>query len=394
MTDFQSETLSTVIDTDSGPSASGGGQPNLTEPVEQKPDAPLSLRDELQKTFDDDAKASAPKADDKGQDDKPVEKDAAKEPAAKGEAPKDAEAEKPAAAEKDEAPAKAEAKPEDGKANSGYQEPPKSFLADSKEVYRNVPKAVRRDIETMVRSHEEERTRYQEVSQRYDAIREFDELARSNGRDLRESLTKVSQIENMMAANPIAGVNALLMEVGPRKPDGQPVSLFELAQFVVQKGPQGYQQMVAQQAPQPQQPQEDPRVNQLQQQLQEMQQQQLAVSVIEPFKRDYPRYGELQEDIAFFLQSGKVPNSLSPYERLEAAYDMAVRINPASNVDNAADSSPRSPVEERRAGEDFSGSKSIKSSPGSVTEAVNDSGKASETVSDSIRAELRKIARK
>lgn len=392
MTDFQADTLSTVIDTDATPSASGGGVPNLTEPVEQKSVAPLSLRDELQKTFDDEAtKKEAPKPEkveaDKSKDERPAKLDT------KEAAPKDAEAEKPATAETDEAKAEAKAQPEEGKHETAYKEPPKNFLPDSKEVYRNVPRAVRRDIEVMVREHETERTRLQEVSQRYDSIREFDELARSNGRELRDSLTRVHHIENMMQQNPVAGLNAILMEVGPRKADGQPVSLFELAQHITQQGPQGYQKMVAQ-AQQPQQQQEDPRVAQLQQQLQQMEVQTLATTVIEPFKREHPRYDELQEPIAKVLKSGMVPESLSPYERLEAAYDMAVRLNPPSNVEQAADGPLGSPDRERRAGEDFSGSKSIKSSPGSVTEAVNDSGKSDESISDSIRAEMRKLARK
>src|SRR3546814_3011062 len=77
--------------------------------------------------------------------------------------------------------------------------------------------------------------------------------------------------------------------------------------FIVQKGPQGYQQMMAQaQQPQQQQAQDDPRIAQLQQTIVQMQEQQLAATIIDPFKRDHPRYAELEQDIAFFLQSGKI----------------------------------------------------------------------------------------
>src|SRR3546814_16173217 len=50
--DFNTDVPSTVIDTDTGPSASGGGIPNLTEPVDTKP---ASLRDDLESVFKEDA---------------------------------------------------------------------------------------------------------------------------------------------------------------------------------------------------------------------------------------------------------------------------------------------------------------------------------------------------
>lgn len=392
MTDFQdTETLSTVIDTETGPSASGGGAPNLSEPVEPK--APLSLNDELTKVFKEDAEAKAKpeKAEAPVKDEKPAEE---VKPEAKEAAPKDEKPAEAPTAETDKPTPAPEAKPEEKADSRQHAEPPKSFLPDAKELWKNVPRSVRRDIETMTRSHEEATAKFKDVADRYETVRDFDELARSNGRELRDSLTKMHHVENMIQRNPIAGLNAILMEVGPRKPDGQPVSLFEVAQHIVQQGQQGYQQMV-QQAPQPQQrPTEDPRVGQLQQQLQQMQEQTLAMQVIQPFKAEHPRYDELQDDIAFFLQSGKIPQSLSPYDRLAAAYDMAARINPASHVEEAPAAGDEGPDRERRAGEDFSGPKSIKSSPGSVTEAVNDQGNSGESAADSIRAVLRRANRK
>src|SRR3546814_9460915 len=129
---------------------------------------------------------------------------------------------------------------------------------------------------------------------------------------LRQLLMVVNELENLLKSNPIAGLNKVLMQAGPRKADGQPVSLMEVAQVIVQKGPQGYQQMMAQaQQPQQQQAQDDPRIAQLQQTIVQMQEQQLAATIIDPFKRDHPRYAELEQDIAFFLQSGKIPTSLS-----------------------------------------------------------------------------------
>lgn len=352
--------MSTVLGSPSDAEPSGGGAP--------KPDPapePKSLRDTIEdvvkgkpeepakeEPIKDDAKEEKPDDDQKG-----------------GEQEKDAKEEKPV---KDEKKPETEVKddPEDNDAkessdkNNPAHDAPKKFLPDAKEKWMNVPNVVKRDIHNLMREHETQIQTSREATERYEVIRDFDELARQNGRDLRESLIRVNEIENELASNPIAGLNRILMEAGPRKPDGQPISLFEVAQFIVQQGQQGYQSMVSQpQQQQQQQPQSNPEVEQLRQQIMQMQEQQVATSIIEPFRAENPRYDELKEDIAFFLKSGKIPAGYSPTERLEAAYDMAVRINPASHI-------PEVGVPEDRAAESFAGSKSIKSAPGAVSNTM------------------------
>jgi hypothetical protein len=264
--------------------------------------------------------------------------------------------------------------------------PPAKFLPDAKETWRNTPRAVQRDIDNAVREHEAEVTRYRESAERYEPIRRFDEAARQAGRaGVHESLAEVAQLENLMGQNPLAALNQILQRAGPRKPDGSPVSLFEVAQTIVQMGQQGYNQAVSRQPQQPAANNNDPRIQQLEQQIATMAQQQVALSVIEPFKASHPRYEELQGDIALFLKSDKIARSLSPSDRLAAAYDMAERINPPSNVSTAAETDP-DPA--RRAGDDFSGSTSIKSTPGAVT--PNDEPDRGGSIEEVLRAAVKR----
>ena len=389
MTELQDATLSTAIDTDATPTASGGGVPSLTESVEPKQEATKSVREDVEAAFreaEEQADDKAKEADAKGKDDKADDK-AADQPDAKEKAPDKAE-------EAPKADAKAETVSEDAKDGeskvekaNGHSEPPKNFLPDAREVWKNTPRAVRRDIEGMSKAHEAEVAQFKEVADRYEAVREFDELARSNGHDLKHSLSRVVEIEDALASNPIAGLNRILMEVGPRKADGQPISLFELAQAVVQMGQQGYQQAVSRQPPQ-QNGSQPSEVQQLQAEIAAMKAQMTVQPIIERFASRNARYYELQNDVALFLQSGKIPASLSPEDRLAAAYDMAVRVNPDSSVAKDRPSTEGSEPD-RRADEDFSGSKSIKSSPGSVSEEFDDQAASGE----SIRESLQKAAR-
>ena len=367
--------VSTTLEINEPANVSGGGTPRIPEEPAKEP----SLRDTIAAAAKESAKEeSAPDAD----TDKDDSKAAGKAEATKGpEKPQDGK-EADAKAEDTKEPAKAAERAPDGKfapkqaeeqdtkpepKPTGHIEPPKNFLPDAKETWRNTPRAVQRDVSNAIKQHEAEVAQYREVAERFAPLREFDELVRANGRaGLHETLAEVKQLEDMMSSNPIAALNQVLMRAGPRKPDGQAYSLYEVAQAVVNSGQDNYHQTVSQASQQQQQPQEDPRVAQLEQQLAQVQHQQLAATVIDPFKADHPRYDELQEDIAFFLRSGKIPTSLSPHDRLEAAYDMAARINPASH-DNDAAEPQASPEPRNRAVTDLSGSKSIKSAPGAVS---------------------------
>lgn len=390
---IEDDTLSTVIDTGTDNDAAGGGKTPIAEP---------SARDDVAAAFKEANEAAEEKADAKADADKKT--DPKPEPKA-DEKPKDAgdakaedktdgkgEAKEAKADPKADDTVKDEGKSEakDDKPEKGkHHEAPEKFLPAAKEMWRNTPHPVRAEVHRVLAEADATREQYK----RYDDIRPFDELAKSNGRDLRESLTKMAQIEDMLQANPIAGLNAILSEVGPRKQDGSPYSMMEVAQFIAQQGAQGYQQIVqsGQQVAREQQGQSQ--IQALENQIAQMKVEAATAQIIEPFRAAHPRYDELQDDIAFFLQSGKVPASLSAPERLAAAYDMAVRINPSSHVSDApaSDGDNASNV---RAG-DFGGNpKSIKSSPGSVSDDADDGAASSdESVLDSIRAVQRRMNR-
>ncbi|RYG87233.1 MAG: hypothetical protein EON59_08010 [Alphaproteobacteria bacterium] len=388
--DAPAETLSTTIDAEPSGTASGGGVPKI---VEDKPEP--SLRD----TIADEVKKEAEARED-GKPDADAEADA-KEP--KAEEPKEEKAKterapdgKFAAKDKSEAaPSEKSTDASPAPANDAadkadakhYPEPPKNFLPDSKEMWRNVPRPVRRDIEVMTREHAAEIERSREVAERYEPVRRFDEVARSNGRNLGESLQRVVEIETALQSNPIFGLNKILQEIGPRKGDGQAYSIYEVAEHIVAQGPQAFQQSMQQvQRSQPQP--EDPRIAEMQQELANTKAEMIRTSVVEPFMRDRPRYTELEDSIASVLRSGMIPASLSAPERLEAAYVMAERLNPPSAPALQPDPAP---APESRAADSLNGQKSIRSAPGAVSSDMEPERGGS--IRDILRDEARRMGR-
>lgn len=401
--------LSTSIDQGGAPLGTGGGAPNLTEPKApeparvEKPESPGdTLKAELARIKEEDAK-EAEKVKEKGEE-------AAKDAKAKvDEAEKAEKGEKPAK-QRDETGKFAKADKQEADADKGepekaatgqgeadksrqsegqkYHEPPARFLPKAKEVWGNVPHAVKGEIARMSQEHEAEVSKYREASERYEPIRQFDEIAKSNGRELKDSLAKVVQVERALAQNPIAGLEAVLREIGPRKADGSHLSLMDIVQYVAQN-PQAYQQAVNQPRQQPQQRQPDPEVAALKQEIQTMRAEQTAQSIIAPFAAANPRYHELEGDIAFFLTSGKIPASLTPQERLEAAYDMAVRINPTSSV--APSQAPKALADAKPAPSDDAGAKSIRGAPNGQ-DPDDDEGDEATDIRTLLRRELRKAS--
>lgn len=389
MTDLATDTggiatNSTVLDPGATPSGgTGGGQPDLRDTVadavaKAAADADKADKEEVKPAEPDKGpdKAKEPETPEKPKEDKPAEKPEK----ARGEdgkfqgKPEEQTGEKP------------EAKPDyhARQREQGERDAPPRFLPDAREKWANVPHPVRRDIDTMMREHETETTRYREAAERYEPIRRYDELVRQNGRaGVHETLQEVAELEDLMGKNPVAAINQILQRAGPRKADGQTYSLFELAQAVVSAGQENYQRTVSNV---PKQEREDPRITQLQTQTQQLQAQLLATSVITPFKAEHPRYEELSGHIASLLESGMVPASLSAPERLAVAYDMAERLYPPSRQTPASEAPP---VEDGRADKP-SAATSIKTAPGSVT--PDEEPKRGGSARDEVERVIRRMA--
>ncbi len=357
------ESVSTTLESDVTPKTSGGGK-ITPHPVEgAKPEVPAkaeSVRDSL--------KAELDKAKEPEKVEKPVKAEKLEEepkPVTKTEA-------KSATPEK-EVDASEQVKEQQTERKSEVRdrpEPPARFLPRAKELWRNTPNEVQSEVSRIVREHETEVQQYREAAQEMEEVKEYRELGKQHGVTLKQALDNYVGIERKFAADPAEGFKQLFsnLQMQPQQAISHILRAFNvspqaLAQHIAQD-PNAYMSKQPQ-MPQQQQPQINPEVETLKRQNQAMQEQMAAFMYIEPFAKDHPRYHELEQDIALFLQSGKIPANLSPAEKLEAAYDMAERINPSSNVSSF---SPKQTSSESRVDEDFNGSKSIKSSPGNVLE--------------------------
>lgn len=241
-------------------------------------------------------------------------------------------------------------------------EPPARFLPRAKEKWASVDPDVKgevhRAIETMERGMEE----YREDREFRKGLRDFETMAQQAGTNIRAALENYVRIDQELRTNPTGALEQIFKSIGIT-PQQYAAHILGQEQQRTQN-PQAYAQNQQTQALQQQ-------IAGLQQQIQQltqgtMQEREAARiaaverDVIGPFAAENPRYKELEADIAFFLNSGKVPSNLPERQRLEVAYDMAERINPAPSY---AQNERVSPAPNAQRPLNPAGSKSVRGNP-------------------------------
>lgn len=319
------------------PSAQGRGV-HLPETEAKDEPKQLSTRDAIAKAFDEANKSKdEAKPETKTEAEKPVDKTAKVEdkPATEekpqraraddGKFSKTENAEPASQVEQKGAPDEAATGQEgsERRPSEGRQpvEPPARFLPKEREQWANVPHVVKSAVERLAKEHEAEISQYRESHENWQKLSKFDEMAKQHKTSVSDALERYTALDGLLSSNPIEGIRQILATRG--------ITPEQYANHVL-SNPDAHRAPSPQAQPDPAIQQFSSKVEQLEATIESMRHEQAAASIIEPFRAANPRYDELQDDIALFLQSGKIPASLSPIERLEAAYDMAERINPLS----------------------------------------------------------------
>lgn len=233
--------------------------------------------------------------------------------------------------------------PQEPQVNTAHREAPARFSSDAKAAWETAPEPVKAEVHRAIRELESGLTKYKADAEEYEQLREYRELAKQHGTTIKAGLDNYLGIEQMLAKNPIAGLEKIMQNLNIRTQDGRMLTLRDVAAHVLN---QPHDQVASQQASVIQELRAE--ISGLKQQLGgvsqsiEQQQQAAVINEITAFssKPEHSRFEELQSDIERFLKSPElVPMNLSPQERLSEAYRLADRLNPA-----AASLSPPQPL--------------------------------------------------
>lgn len=198
-----------------------------------------------------------------------------------------------------------------------HHEAPARFQEIAKKDWGNVPDSVKEDVHRVISENEKGIQKYKESAERYDKVREYDELARKNGREgVHESLKQVVEIEQAFQRDPIEGLKKITDHFG--------VNLQAVAAHIMGQNPN---QQVHE---------AHTRIQELEAKIQHMEMVQKAPDIVAEFASKNERFEELSPVIATLLETGTAKD-------LESAYKLAsVLKEPASNV--SSDSQPLIPA--------------------------------------------------
>lgn len=344
------------------------------EPVKDKPSPTIS--DALKKA-NEKVKADATAKDAKPDAKEPAKADAKVEAKAdKAEAKSDgpARGEDGKFAPKDPAKteAKAEAKTETPK-DAPFREAPKRFSEDAKAAWEKAPDPVKAEAHRAIKELENGINEYR---QKYEPLKQYDDLARQNNTSIKDALDRYTGLERALASQ-------------------NPQEKFSAIQKVFDYAGINMREFAAQLAgvtPEQASVHQENTIRELRMELAaikeqvggvtgHLQQQQEAsvMSQIDAFTKDHPRFDELADDIAFFLQHNRAKD-------LQEAYELAERLKPAP-----VKASALSPViPEQPEAHTLRGQKSVAGSPSAGSSPVK--GKSSPSIKEALQRALAKAS--
>ena len=291
-----------------------------------------------------------------------------------------------------EEPAKAAEKPADAEPAKGEPSPaakpqvpaiaaPARFSMDAKAAWATAPDPVKSEVNRAIKEMEAGIEKHRASSDAYESVREFDEIAKKNGGNLRNSLERVVEIERAFATDPLNGLQKVADHFG--------LNLRAVAAHIMGQSPDQVQQ------------QQDgviaslnQKIARLEQQVGsvsktfEAQQENAVLSIVSAFAEKNPRMSDeaFAQDMAFFLSSGRVSDTLPQSQRLSEAYALAERLNPLAATSNP-EPEPVAKIalaQPDLVAQTLKGSKSLSGAPGTGS---NPAARApSSSIKDALRA--------
>lgn len=235
-----------------------------------------------------------------------------------------------------------------------FHEPPARFNEVGKKEWANAPDSVKEEVHRSIKNLEDGLGKYKETAERWDKVKEYDDLARKNGwkEGIADSYKAVVDIEDAFKTDTIKGFQKVADHYG--------INLQAVAAHIMQQNPNEQVQ------------QAHTRIRELEAKIADMELEQKLPSEIEKFvaSKDengnllYPRYQELHDDIVFLLESGIITET-GNFEGVKNAYKMLDRLKatPAPSATASSAGQVQAPASPAPAALNPAGSKTVSGAP-------------------------------
>lgn len=121
--------------------------------------------------------------------------------------------------------------------NANYRDPPQRMSEAAKRDWANTPETVRGDFHRMHNEFAQGYQRYKADAEAFQPVRQFHEMARQHGTTLDRALQNYVSMEHKLRADPIAGLDLIVHNLGLKTQDGQRITLRDIAYHVLSQTP-------------------------------------------------------------------------------------------------------------------------------------------------------------
>ena len=124
-----------------------------------------------------------------------------------------------------------------------YRDPPARISEKARRDWDTAPESVRGDYHRLHQEAENIHRHYKGVSDAYQTIAPYDQLARQQGTTLAQALSNYVGIEDKLRKDVVGGLDVIIHNLGLKAPNGQPIGLRDIAYHVLSQSPEQLQQM-------------------------------------------------------------------------------------------------------------------------------------------------------
>ena len=210
-----------------------------------------------------------------------------------------------------------------------YREPPLRMADHAKREWANTPESVRGEVHRIQKEFVQAYNYYKGAHEAFKPVERFHQMAQQHGTTLEKALSNYVSMEQRLRADPIAGLDIIVNNLGLKTPDGQPIGFRDIAYHVLSQTPEQVRMLQhdhSQEAAAKQIGALHQQVAHLQstiQQMQYTQQHSYTRTQVDQFADTHPRFDELGTQIEQELKFGF---------DLETAYRRAELLSPTTHA--------------------------------------------------------------
>jgi hypothetical protein len=221
--------------------------------------------------------------------------------------------------------------------NAPYRMPPPRMAEHAKRDWDTAPESVRGEVYRMHQEFDRAYQQYRGAAEAFQPVAKYHQMAQQHGTTLDRALHNYTSMEQKLRADPIGGLDVIVNNLGLQSPDGQRITLRDVAYHVLSQSPEALKQVQQGNAVTAQSQQlgalhqEIAGLKNHLHQMHNAQKFNYTRSAVDQFAVSHPRFDELGKLIEYELRLGF---------DLETAYRRAELLYPASHADQTRTTTP------------------------------------------------------